>query len=306
MTVSHMPVLYDEVIKNLKPAAGRVYLDCTVGYGGHAEEILRQSSPDGLLIGIDQDEDAVSFARERLKECGTRVRIVQDNFKNIGNILKEMEVDGVDGVLFDLGVSTFQLLNPERGFSFRNEGPLDMRMDKGGVITAESLVNDLPEDSLVRIIREYGEERYASRIAKTIARERRRERITSTLQLARIIRYAIPASRGGKGIDPATRTFQAFRIAVNNELDILKKAIVDASTILKPAGRICVIAFHSLEDRIVKHTFRELSNTRGEGVGDVPCILKVITGKPIRPTPEEERTNPRSRSAKLRTAERYV
>ncbi|HLF86404.1 MAG TPA: 16S rRNA (cytosine(1402)-N(4))-methyltransferase RsmH, partial [Nitrospiria bacterium] len=253
-----------------------------------------------------QDEDAVSFARERFKEYGKRVRIVQDNFKNLGSILKEMEIAGVDGVLFDLGVSTFQLLNPERGFSFRNEGPLDMRMDKSGGITAESLVNDLPEDRLVRIIREYGEERYANRIAKTIVRERRRERITSTLQLARIIRYATPASRGGKGIDPATRTFQAFRIAVNNELDILKKAIVDASTILKPAGRICVIAFHSLEDRIVKHTFRELSDTRGEGKGDVPCILKIITGKPIRPTPEEERTNPRSRSAKLRAAERYA
>lgn len=298
MLIIHLPVLIEEVIKNLKPAPGKIFIDCTVGDGGHAEEILRLSSPDGLLIGIDQDEEAVSFARERLKCYGNRVRIVHDNFKNLKKILEGMKVDGVDGILFDLGVSTAQLMGHERGFSFRTDGPLDMRMDRRGNITAESLVNNLTEDEIIKIIREYGEERYARKIARAIIRERMKERITSTLQLAKIIRYATPISRRPGRIDPATKTFQALRIAVNNELEVLKGALVDALDMLKPAGRICVITFHSLEDRIVKHTFRELSRREDT------CILKIITGRPIGPALNEKQSNPRSRSAKLRAAER--
>lgn len=298
MSIRHIPVFLDEVIKNLKPDRGKIYLDCTIGDGGHAEEILRTSSPDGILIGIDQDEEALRFARERLKYYEKRVRIVYDNFKNIKKVLDSMDIEGVDGILFDLGVSTLQLMDTGRGFSFRADGPLDMRMDRRKDTTAESLVNDLAEDELIKIIKEYGEERYASRIAKAITRQRKGTRITSTLQLAKIIRYAIPASKRPLRIDPATKTFQALRIAVNNETEILKKALVEASGLLKQGGRICVITFHSLEDRVIKHTFRELS--RG---GNGP-ILKIITYRPIKPTLDEQRSNPRSRSAKLRAAER--
>lgn len=298
MPIVHIPVLIDEVIKSLKPGRGGIFVDCTLGEGGHAEEILRLSSPDGLLIGIDQDVDALRSARERLKKYGERVKIVHDNFKNINKILEGRGIDGLDGILFDLGVSTSQLMNPFRGFSFRTDGPLDMRMDRVGDITAESLVNGLSEEELVKIIREFGEERYALKIANAIVRERKKERITSTLQLAEIIRYAIPRSRVYARIDPATRTFQALRIAVNDELEILRKAVVDASAMLRPGGRICIITFHSLEDRIVKHTFRKLSK------GDGKQILKIITGRPIRPTLMEQESNPRSRSAKLRVAER--
>lgn len=315
MPITHIPVLLEEVIENLKPGPGKIFLDCTIGDGGHAEELLRLSSPDGLLIGIDQDEEALRSASERLKNYGKRVRIVHDNFKNIKNVLEDMEVDGVDGIILDLGVSTSQLMDPGRGFSFRTDGPLDMRMNRREGVTAESLVNNLAEDELVKIIREYGEERYASKIAKAIVRERKKERIASTLQLAKIIRFALPGWRTPKRIDPATRTFQALRIAVNNELKILKKALMDASTILRPAGRICVITFHSLEDRIVKNTFRELShahaNAEGNGETNVEgkeygaYALKIITGRPIRPTLNEQQSNPRSRSAKLRVAERY-
>lgn len=298
MPIVHIPVLIDEVIKNLKPGRGGIFVDCTLGEGGHAEEILRLSSPDGLLIGIDQDVEALRSARERLKKYGERVKIVHDNFKNINKILEGRGIYGLDGILFDLGVSTSQLMNPFRGFSFRTDGPLDMRMDRVGDITAESLVNGLSEEELVKIIREFGEERYAPKIANAIVRERKKKRITSTLRLAEIIRYAIPRSRVYARIDPATRTFQALRIAVNDELEILRKAIVDASAMLRPGGRICIITFHSLEDRIVKHTFRELSK------GDGKQILKIITGRPIRPTLMEQESNPRSRSAKLRVAER--
>lgn len=298
MFIKHIPVLLEEVIENLKPGPGKIFLDCTIGEGGHAEEILRQISPDGILIGIDQDEEAASSARDQLKRYGDRVRIVNDNFKNVKKVLEGMGIDVVDGILFDLGVSTAQLTDPGRGFSFKADGPLDMRMDRGGEITAEYLANNLTEDQMARIIREYGEERYASRIAKAIVVERRKERITSTLRLARIVRYAIPASKRHRRIDPATKTFQAIRIAVNNELEILKEAIVDASCMLRHSGRICVITFHSLEDRIVKHTFRELSKRDGAQ------ILKIITGRPIRPTINEQESNPRSRSAKLRVAER--
>lgn len=272
-------------------------MDCTLGGGGHAEAILEATAPDGLLFGIDRDEEALRRAGERLKRYGTRVRFLHEDFKNLGTILRTQHVQGVDGILMDLGVSTLHLMDSERGFSFQNDGPLDMRMDRGSSPTAAALVNSLSEPRLLQILFEYGEERWARRIARAIVREREKSPITRTLQLADLVRRAVPRSGRAPRIHPATRTFQALRIAVNQELDQLGVGLSEAVSSLNDGGRLCVISFHSLEDRIVKRTFKALIHAK-------PARIRLITKKPVVPGSDEIRMNPRSRSAKLRALER--
>lgn len=274
-----------------------ICVDCTLGEGGHAEAILDATAPDGLLIGIDRDEEAIRKAGGRLKPYGTRVRLFHENFKNIGAFLKTQGIQGVDGILMDLGVSTLQLMDPERGFSFQTNGPLDMRMDRRSPVTAAALVNSLPERQMAQILFEYGEERWARRIARFVTEARKEKPITTTLQLADLVRGAIPRAARMKRLHPATKTFQALRIVVNRELEGLDGALSDAVNALNPGGRLCVIAFHSLEDRIVKTTFRGLSRSE-------PARVRLLTKKPIAPGREEIQMNPRSRSAKLRGVER--
>jgi 16S rRNA (cytosine1402-N4)-methyltransferase len=271
-------------------------VDCTLGGGGHAEAILEATAPDGLLFGIDRDEEALRKAGERLKRYGTRVRLLQEGFKNLGTILRTQGVQGVDGILMDLGVSTLQLMDSERGFSFQKDGPLDMRMDRRSSVTAATLVNSLSEPELQQILIEYGEERWARRIARAVVHEREKSPLTRTLQLADLIRRAVPRWNRAQRIHPATRTFQALRIAVNQELDQLSAGLSEAASCLNDGGRLCVISFHSLEDRVVKRTFKAL--TQAERAG-----FRLITKKPIVPGSDEIRRNPRSRSAKLRALE---
>lgn len=285
----HIPVMAEEVLELLSPRSGGIYVDCTLGAGGHAERILEASGPDGLLIGIDVDESALKVAGERLKRFGGRVKLIHANFAELNRILDELGIDGVDGVLMDLGVSWMQLSDPERGFSFQMDGPLDMRMDRRNPVTAMKVVNGLSEEELRRIIREYGEERFADRIARKIVSMREIAPITTTGQLARLIESAVPSR--ARRIHPATRTFQAIRIYVNRELENLERGLEAAIQRLRSGGRICVISFHSLEDRIVKRAFKSSPK------------LRVLTRKPLRPSEDEIRRNPRSRSAKLRAAE---
>ncbi|MFM8552178.1 MAG: 16S rRNA (cytosine(1402)-N(4))-methyltransferase RsmH [Nitrospiraceae bacterium] len=295
----HIPVLAKEVVEGLGCKPGGRYVDCTVGYGGHAALILERSAPDGQLIGFDQDEAAFRAAGERLRPYGDRVRLVQGNFQELKQQLRAMGVEEVDGVMFDLGVSSAQLDEPMRGFSFLADGPLDMRMDQRGSFTAAMLVNDLPEQDLADVIYRYGEERYSRRIARAIVRARAVRPFVGTLELAAAIRDAVPPPYRHGRIHCATRTFQALRIAVNRELDVLEGALRDAVEMLAPGGRLCVISFHSLEDRIAKQAFRALS--RGED-----ACLSLLTKKPIVASEAERASNPRARSAKLRIAERLT
>ncbi|MEK6683151.1 MAG: 16S rRNA (cytosine(1402)-N(4))-methyltransferase RsmH [Nitrospirota bacterium] len=292
-----MPVLKQEVVEALRLRAHAIYVDCTLGGGGHAEAILEATAPDGSLIGMDRDEEAIQRAGERLKRYGTRARLFHENFKNLGTLLRAQGVRSVDGILMDLGMSTLQLTDSERGFSFQKDGPLDMRMDRRSPITAAALANSLPERQLAQILFEYGEERWANRIARAVAEARQRKPITTTGQLADLVRWAIPRPAQSRRLHPATKTFQALRIAVNQELDQLDVALSDAVKRLNPGGRLCVIAFHSLEDRIVKRTFKALAQ-------DESARVRLVTKKPIIPGREEIRMNPRSRSAKLRVVER--
>jgi len=308
----HVPVLLDECIEGLNIKSGGIYVDGTIGGAGHSREIAKLMGSDGILIGIDQDINAINAARERLEVYGERVKLVNDNFKNIKSIVHGLGIDKVDGILLDLGVSSHQLDEGERGFSYMKDATLDMRMDRKNPLTAETIVNEWSEDEIHNIIKEYGEERWAKRIAEFIVRERQTQRITSTQQLVDIIKSAIPASARREGPHPAKRTFQALRIAVNDELGILEKTITDGVDLLKPQGRICIITFHSLEDRIVKTMFNKLEKpcTCPPRIpqcicGQVPKI-KVISRKPITASPEELEKNPRARSAKLRVAERLV
>ncbi len=281
----------------LRPSA--IYVDCTLGGGGHAEAILDATAPDGSLIGMDRDEEAIQRAGERLKRYGTRVRLFHENFKNLGTLLRAQGVRSVDGILMDLGMSTLQLTDSERGFSFQKDGPLDMRMDRRSPVTAAALLNSLSERQLAQILFEYGEERWANRIARAVTEARMKKPIATTLQLADLVRHAIPRPAQTRRLHPATKTFQALRIAVNQELDSLAGALSDAVKCLNPEGRLCVIAFHSLEDRIVKRTFKVLTQADAAGV-------RLVTKKPIVPGREEIRMNPRSRSAKLRVVERVL
>ena len=293
----HVPVLSREVVAWLVRQPGGTYLDCTVGQGGHAALILEQSSPDGILIGIDRDPDAIAATEERLACFAPRMHLGQGNFSALKQHLRSVGVSEVDGVIFDLGVSSAQLDRPERGLSFLSDGPLDMRMDQRAGRTAADLVAQLPERELAGLIYQYGEERYSRRIARSIVAARKVHPLRTTFDLASVISGSVPAAYRHGRIHCATRTFQALRIAVNQELDVIEGALRDAADVLAPGGRLCMIAFHSLEDRIAKQTIRSLSR------GPEAC-LKVLTKKPYVPSEDERRNNPRARSAKLRVAER--
>lgn len=310
MSFYHTPVLVKEVVASLACRPGRLYVDGTVGGGGHARAILEEAGPDGKLIGIDRDDRALEEAARHLKSFGDRVTLVKGNFAGIGEILEGLGKDGVDGILLDLGVSSHQLDEAGRGFSFSLDAPLDMRMDQGFGQTAYDVVNTRSEEELALIFREFGEERMSGRIARAIVAKRKTAPVETTAELASVVASAMPPHMKGYRIHPATRTFQAIRIAVNQELASLRKGIDDGLKALRPGGRFSVISYHSLEDRIVKETFLREAK---------PCVcppklpvcicgkqaqIKVIGRKPIRPTEEEMALNPRSRSAKLRTAER--
>lgn len=293
----HIQVMAKEVLFWLAREGRRAYLDCTVGYSGHAEKLLEASGSDSRLIGFDRDVAAIAASRERLARFGDRVLLIHGHFVDLKQHLAANGIGQVDGILFDLGVSSKQLEEPARGFSFQGEGPLDMRMDQSKGETAADLINRWPESQLADTIFQFGEERFSRRIARAIVRARERHPLSTTKELVSVIAGAVPANYRHGRIHCATRTFQAIRIAVNQELDCLEPALRDAVDVLSPGGRLCVISFHSLEDRIVKHTFRALSGK------DNPS-LTVLTKRPQVPTREESERNPRSRSAKLRAAQR--
>lgn len=295
----HRPVLLEEALAILQPRSGGRYLDATVGLGGHAEAILTESAPSGHLCGIDRDAEALALAGDRLGQFGNRVEVVQGDFERLGAIAAESGWTPFDGILFDLGVSSFQLDDASRGFSFMREGPLDMRMDRrGDERSAAGLLARISERELVRLLQEYGEERWAKRIAARIIQERQTHPLTSTAQLARLVAAAVPRRAWPRRIHVATRTFQALRIAVNNELVRLMRGLQEAVQWLTAGGRICVISFHSLEDRIVKETLRGWARSE-------PPRVHLLTKRPVGPTEREVDANPRARSAKLRAAERY-
>jgi len=306
----HIPVLLEETLKYLELKPGGVYIDGTLGGAGHSSEIVKRIVPGGVLLGIDQDSNAINAAKKRLEAYKDNIVIVRDNFRNIKAIALEHGFEQVDGILLDIGVSSHQLDEEERGFSYMHDGPLDMRMDTGNDYNASDIVNDSPERELTRIFRDYGEEKWAARIAKFIAEERKNSRIDTTFKLVDIIKKAIPAAARREGGHPAKRTFQALRIAVNDELEVLKQALEDSVDILKPGGRLVVITFHSLEDRIVKTVFNNMERpcTCPPQLPVCVCgkepLLRVITRKPVSAGQEELDRNTRSKSAKLRAAER--
>lgn len=305
----HIPVLLDETMHWLRPRPGGVYVDATLGGGGHAEAILDRILPGGRLIGIDRDDAAITAASRRLQRFGEAVAIVRDNFAAIKEVLARQDLQQVDGILFDLGASSMQFAEAERGFSFQESGPLDMRMDRRQTTTAADLVNRDSERDLADLIWRYGEERWSRRIARALVAARP---VHTTEQLADLVARSIPRRAWPRGLHPATRTFQALRIAVNDELLNLEKTLPDAAEVLREAGRLCAITFHSLEDRTIKHTFLRLSRgcTCPPGASACTCggkrWLRVLTKKPVTPTPEEIERNPRARSAKLRAAERIT
>lgn len=310
MKYYHETVLLNETIDFINPKPGGVYVDATLGGGGHIQEIINRTNGEGIFIGIDQDETAILNAKEKFRGKAQDIRLVHDNFKNISKIIEDEGINGVDGIVFDLGVSSHQLDKESRGFSYMHDAQLDMRMDRRSPKSAKDVVNECSKDELKRIIKEYGEESWAARIADFICEARKQKQIDTTGELVEIIKAAIPARARRRGGHPAKRTFQALRIYVNDELGILRPSIIDAAKILKPSGRICIITFHSLEDRIVKNTFKFLAADCICPKEAIICVcnhvktLDILTSKPIYPTPEEIDNNPRSRSAKLRAAER--
>lgn len=290
---THLPVLLAEGLALLRPRPGGHYLDATLGLGGHAQAILQASAPTGTILGIDRDAEALILAGGRLAPHGQRARLVRGRFEALADLIEPGE--RFDGILFDLGASSLQLDTAERGFSFGREGPLDMRMDRSAGETAAELIHRLSERALADLIFRWGEERWARRIARAIVETRRGRPIQSTLALAGIVARAIPRRGWPRHIHPATRTFQALRIAVNDELTDLGHALEDAAALLQPGGRLAVISFHSLEDRIVKQTWRRLAATGR---------MRILTQKPVTPGEAEVAANPRARSAKLRVLER--
>ncbi len=305
----HIPVLLKEVLELLQCKPGEIYVDATLGMGGHALAILQKIQPDGMLIGIDRDRESLEKAGENLKPFADKIRLVHDNYKNLPLILNNLNVGPANGILVDLGVSSYQLVSPERGFSIHSDVHLDMRMDRSQRWTAADIVNNTPEEELANLIYRYGEERLSRRIAAAIVRERKNAPITLCSQLSGIISRTIKG-RERHTIHPATRTFQALRIAVNEELEGLEEFLVDAVGFLKPGGRIAAIAFHSLEDRIVKKTLRRLA---GQCVCERPpelckcpgkAVGRLIHARPITPKREELAVNPRARSARLRVLEK--
>lgn len=310
MAFEHKSVLLEETIENLAVKPSGIYVDGTLGGGGHAYEVCRRLGEGGRLIGIDQDADAIRAATERLSEFRGKVTAVRDNYVNTAQVLKNLGIDKVDGICLDLGVSSYQLDTAERGFSYREDAPLDMRMDQRGSRTAADIVNTYGELELYRMIRDYGEDRFAKNIAKHIVARRQEKPFETTGELAAAVEAAIPARVRATGGHPAKRTFQAIRIELNHELEVLENSIDGMIDLLNPGGRLCIITFHSLEDRIVKTRFR---------VNEHPCTCppefpvcmcgkkskgRVITRKPIVPTEEETEENRRAKSSKLRVFER--
>ncbi len=309
MEFEHISVLLQESIEGLNIKKDGIYVDGTLGGAGHSKEIVKRLE-NGRLIGIDQDTNAIEKATDVLKEYKDKVTIVHSNFKKLDVILREQNIAGIDGVLLDLGVSSYQLDQEERGFSYNKDSFLDMRMDTSQEFSGWDVVNKYSKKELERIIKEYGEERWAARIAEFIEAERKVKPIDTTVELVDIIKKAIPSSARKEGPHPAKRTFQAIRIEVNKELEILRESIINAVRALNTGGRICIITFHSLEDRIVKETFKELSLECICPPGMPICTcnkmkeLNIITRKPILPSENEIEINPRSRSAKLRIGEK--
>lgn len=310
MIFKHYSVLMDETIENLNIKPDGIYLDGTLGGGGHSEAILKRLSPKGRLIGIDQDDAAIAAASERLSVFGDRVTILRNNYRNARTALEQIGITKVDGIVLDLGVSSYQLDNEERGFSYRYDTDLDMRMDRRQSLTAKDIVNEYSEMELFHIIKDYGEDQFAKNIAKHIVKAREKKKLETTFELNEIIKAAIPAKMRAVGGHPSKRTFQAIRIECNKELEVLKDSLDEMIDMLLPGGRFCIITFHSLEDRIVKAAFRRNEN---------PCICppefpvctcgkkskgKVISRKPILPSAKELEENSRSKSAKLRVFER--
>ena len=306
MIFEHKSVLLNEIIRNLSIKEDGTYVDATLGGAGHALEVCRHLSEKGHFIGIDQDEDAIESSKLRLKDYMDRVDIVKNNYVNIKNILESLNVDKVDGIYIDLGVSSYQLDNAERGFSYRFDSALDMRMDKSLDITAQDIVNDYSEQELYRIIKNYGEDIFAKNIAKHIVIARKEKRIESGLELVEIIKRAIPKKFQITSGHPAKRTFQAIRIELNKELEVLENSLETMIDLLKPNGRLLVISFHSLEDRIVKNIFKRCENPCTCPKNFPVCVCgnkskgKVLMRKPILPSKEESEANPRAKSAKLR------
>jgi 16S rRNA (cytosine1402-N4)-methyltransferase len=309
MEFKHFSVMLKECMDGLNINPDGIYVDCTLGGAGHSSEILKRLSTKGRLIGIDQDLDALSAAKEKLKDY-SNVTFVHNNFYNLEEILKDLQIDKIDGILMDLGVSSYQLDEAERGFSYMKNAPLDMRMDRTNPFSAYNVINEYSEEELYDVIKSFGEEKFAKRIANFLVERRKKKPLETTLDLVDVITAAIPAKFRREGGHPAKRTFQAIRIEVNKELNILDKAISDAITSLKPEGRIAIITFHSLEDRIVKNRFRDLQdpcNCPKElpmcVCGKTP-IIKIVNRKPIEASKEELELNSRSKSAKLRVAEK--
>lgn len=307
MDFHHVSVLLNETLEELAIKPNGTYVDCTLGGGGHSHAIGERLSSEGMIIGLDQDIAALEAASQRLSDLACRVKVIKTNFSNLKQALQEAGINKVDGFIFDLGVSSHQLDTAERGFSYMQDGPLDMRMNQTGTLTAETIVNTYSSEDLYRIIWDYGEERWAKRIVQFIIEAREESPIVTTFQLVDIIKRAIPAKARQDGPHPAKRTFQALRIEVNQELQILHDAFVDAVSMLQPGGRIAVITFHSLEDRITKQTFKELA----QGCTCPPnlpvCVCYHVPtvkakNKAIEPSDKEVDENPRSRSAKLRVA----
>jgi len=308
--IGHQPVLLQEVLEFLQPAPGRTVVDATLGLGGHTEALLESIAPTGRVVGIDRDAEALRRARHRLARFGDAFLPVRGNHRDLRELLAVAGIEALDGVLFDLGLSSMQLGDPARGFSFLADGPLDMRMDPASGTSAADLLADLPEQELSRIIWRYGEERRARAIARAIVKERTATPFRTTLQLAELVRKVAGPRAARYRIHPATRTFQALRIAVNGEIDDLAQTIEDAEALLRPGGRIVVISFHSLEDRCAKRTLRGLASRCVCPPGLPVCgcgredRLRLLTGRVVRPTDDEIARNPRSRSARLRAAEK--
>jgi len=294
----HLPVLLPEVLEILDCRPGRIYADGTVGSGGHSRGILEKSSPTGRLIGLDWDEEAIERSRKSLSPFAGRFELCSANFKDLKSVLESLSVPGVDGVLLDLGVSTEQLESRERGFSFRWEAPLDMRMSQETRITAQNLVQRLPAAELELLLRELGEERWARRISRNIIRQRQTAPLRTTRELVEVVERSVPRQR--PRIHPATRTFQALRIRVNEELNNLNTFLAEGAGLLNPGGRMCILSYHSLEDRIVKNHFREWARAKGQ---KGPAV-RLLTPKPMIPSEAEVSRNPRARSAKLRAVEK--
>lgn len=309
MEFQHVSVLLDEVVKGLRIKPDGIYVDGTLGGAGHASVVCSRLGKSGRLIGIDQDADAIVAASERLSSYGNMVSIVRSNYSDMVTVLRQEGIAHVDGILLDLGVSSFQLDTSGRGFSYRMDAPLDMRMDDRQELTAEIVVNEYSEMELFHVIRRYGEDKFAKNIARHIVAEREKEPIRSTGKLAEVISRAIPMKIKKQGGHPAKRTFQAIRIEVNRELEVLEQTLNDMIDLLNPGGRLCIITFHSLEDRIVKNTFRIAENPCTCPPDFPVCVCgnvsrgRVITRKPVLPTEREREENPRSKSAKLRIFE---